>query len=114
MPQAELASQALSSAPLPTKDFTIIGMTMRSLKSDELRKHGLENGLLVTNVSANSPGNDAAIRPGDLLIKADDILLKSGLDFEIAVKNAKKNKKKALLVLVNRDDRNRFTGIALD
>lgn len=114
LPQTEIANRAPSSAPTPAQDFTSLGMTLRTLSSDELRKNGLENGLLVLNVNANSPGIDAAIQPGDILIKADDIWLKSVLDFDVAVKNAQKNKKKALLVLVNRDDRNRFTGIALD
>ena len=71
-----------------------LGLALRSLKPEELRQAGVENGLLVENVSGAA--ESAGVEPGDVLIAVNGTAVKNIEQVRAAV--ARSDKSVALLI----------------
>ncbi len=69
------------------------------------------DGLAVANVKVNSPAFDAGIRQGDKVISINQVDVTTPEAAKKAVEEAKKQKRSAVLVQVERDGQRRFVGV---
>ncbi|WP_297322329.1 Do family serine endopeptidase [uncultured Bartonella sp.] len=70
-------------------------------------------GLVVTNVDPDSDAADKGIRPGDVIISANNKAVKKVSDFVDAIKEAKKMGRSAVLLQVQSNEQNRFVALPL-
>ena len=75
-----------------------LGIALATLPDVAKQQLGIENGLAVADVTADSPATKAGVKKHDILIKAGDVSLKSPSDLVRAV-NAAKDKELALTLL---------------
>jgi serine protease Do len=107
---------AKDAAPVLTQ--TSLGMTLSSL-SDEIRqrfsiKEGVD-GVVVTDVAADSVAADKRIQAGDVIQKVDDASVSKPDDVASKVKAAREAKKKSVLLLVaSAQGDTRFVALGVD
>ncbi len=91
-----------------------LGMTLRTITSKEAEALGLEKvkGLLVTEVESASPAEDSDIRPGDVILEANQQTVNSIDEFKTVLKDDAK-KKGVVMLLIKRQRQNIFRTIAL-
>jgi len=77
-----------------------------ALKSDE-------GGVLVENVAGDSPAAAAGIRPGDVILKARGRQVARPQDVAEVLESLRDDDRSAMLLLVRRNDQNRFVGVKL-
>jgi len=70
-----------------------------------------DQGIFVTNVKVNSPAEDAGIRRGDRLVMVSQSEIKSTEAARKAVEDAKKQKRDAVLLQLERDGQRFFVGV---
>ena len=70
-------------------------------------------GLVVTNVDPDSDAAEKGIRPGDVIMLANNREVKKASDFIDAIKDAKKAGRTAVLLQVQSNDQNRFVALPL-
>lgn len=92
----------------------VLGMTLRSPTKDELEILGLKDvrGLLVVDLSGDSPAGEAGIAPGDLILEANQQPVNTVSDFRSIVEKAEKNG--VVLLFLKRKGQNLFRTIPLD
>jgi serine protease Do len=92
----------------------VLGMTLRAPAQDELEVLGLKDvrGLLVVDMSSDSPAAEAGIAPGDLILEANQHSVNTVADFKKIVQKAKKNG--VVLLFLKRKGQNLFRTIPLD
>ncbi len=98
----------------PDKPSVLLGMSVRPLSGQEAEALGLEagKGLLVAEVAADSPAQESEIRPGDVILQANQKDVTSVQDLtDVYEKDAKG--KGALLLLIQRQGRTVFRTISL-
>ncbi|MFQ6613980.1 MAG: DegQ family serine endoprotease, partial [Fidelibacterota bacterium] len=91
------------------------GLTVADLSRSTANRFGLdadETGVVVTDVIPGSVGDQAGIRPGDLITRVGTEKIKSKEDFIGLLKDQKKND--TLLLLVKRDNISRFYALEFD
>lgn len=71
------ALKATKAAP-PT---AYIGMRVQKLSPEQLAAHNLKEGLIVLEVPASSPAEQAGVKPGDVLTKVDGTALRDEAQF---------------------------------
>jgi len=81
-----------------------LGLTVQPLTSEMARRFGLSEtkGVMVSNVSPDSPSDEAGIRRGDIIQEINRWPIKDMDDYQKALREAKN--KKSLLLLVRRGD----------
>jgi serine protease Do len=70
-----------------------------------------DDGIFVTNVKVNSPAEDAGIQRGDRLVMVNQTEVKSADAVRKAVDEAKKQKRTAVLLQIERNDNRMFVGV---
>lgn len=70
-------------------------------------------GLVITNVDPDSDAADKGIRPGDVIISANNHEVKKVSDFVDAINEAKKSGRGAVLLQVQSNDQNRFVALPI-
>lgn len=101
-------------APGPAARTTeMLGMQLRPLDEAERRRADLREGLRVDGVDADGPAAEAGLRSGDVLLQAGGRGLRSVDDLATAEAAARRDGRKALLLLVRRDGQNNFVAIPL-
>ena len=81
-----------------------IGLTVQAISPRFAEKLGLDRaeGVVITAVQAGSPGHEAGLRRGDVILKMGRKAIRDLTDFRNAVKKAKKGK--SVLFLVQRGE----------
>jgi serine protease Do len=70
-------------------------------------------GLLIADIAADSPAQEAGLRAGDRLLMVGDARVKSTQEAQAAVRAAKSKGRSAVLVQVERDGVKRFVAVSL-
>lgn len=71
-------------------------------------------GALVVEVKRDSPAADAGLAPGDIVVKVGDKNVTSPRDVTQSVQDASKAKRKAVLLLIQREGNERFVAVPLE
>jgi S1-C subfamily serine protease len=85
-----------------------IGLSVQTLTPNVLRQIGLPaqtRGVIVTNVDPASPGEDAGVAPGDVIIEVNRKAISTLEEFETAIREAAK---KPILLLIERSGARMF------
>jgi len=91
-----------------------LGLTLRPLTDEDrsqLEMPSDVNGALVVEVAADSPAADKGIRPGDVITRVNQQIVKNPAEAVAALNAAKKGDSRALL-LVRRGDSQRFVALS--
>ena len=88
------------------------GLTVQDLTPEIAQQLGIQNskGVVIRNVRPDSPGAEAGLQPGDVILEVDNSKVGSSDDFAAAAKGAQKDKKSARL-LVQRGNSTIYTVI---
>ena len=88
------------------------GLTVESVTSSYARQHNIdeEAGVVVVEVEPGSPADDKNIVPGDVILEVDNKPIDSLGDYR-QIASELKDRKKAVLFLVKRDERTRYVAL---
>ncbi len=90
--------------PEPTREVAPWGLTVQNITQEIARRFGLdvnETGVVVTDVTRNSPAGDARIRPGDIVKEINRRKIQNLRDYNQALQDSKEGE--TLLLLIKRD-----------
>lgn len=94
---------ALSGAPVPVSTSVVAGpmvdlfgvsanslagLQLMALSSESSRALGVSHGILVNHVMAGTPGREAGLRGGDILISADSVDLRTVMQLQQVIRRA--------------------------
>ncbi len=88
---------------------SVMGMSVKGLTPENRRTYGLDadiKGVVITNVDMNSDGGQKGLKPGDVIVLADQRPIASQADFAKVVDELKKAGRPSILLLISRDGRN--------
>ena len=95
-----------------------LGMELSQLSDDIRKKFSIKDtvkGVAVTAVDPNSPANDKAIKPGDVLVEINQNAVTDPADVALKIKAIKDSgKKTALLLVSNGQGEVRYIALALE
>jgi serine protease Do len=86
---------------------TLAGLTVRPMSRAELSQAGVQTGVIVTDVEAGSPAEDAGLEQNDVIEEVGGKGVATVDDFEKLIKAAQANGRHAVL-LVNRGGNAQF------
>ncbi len=118
--EAASADAPAKSAPPPkTEAETVkaLGMTLSNVTPALKDKYSLGDsakGVVVVEVSKDSPGAEKGLRPGDVIMEAAQEEVKNANQVAGKVADAKKSGRKSILLLVERQGDLRFVALRLD
>ena len=99
-----------------SKDYDKLGFSAEELSDQNKRKFDLKdvnNGVVITSVKENSSAQQAGLSRGMVIIRVGQIEVNSINVIDEAIKNAVKQKRKALLLLVKVKNGTRFVALEL-
>ncbi|MDC0456319.1 DegQ family serine endoprotease [Alphaproteobacteria bacterium] len=99
-----------------SKTFDKLGFVAEELtksNKDKFKLKNIKTGILITSVKENSAAQEAGLLPGMVIIRVGQIEVKTVDVIEDAIKNAVKQKRKAILLLVKIDNGTRFVALEL-
>jgi serine protease Do len=70
-----------------------------------------EEGIFITSVKVNSPAEDAGVQRGDKVVMVNQVEIKSADAVKKAVEEAKRQKRSAVLLQIERNDTRYFIGV---
>jgi len=91
-------------APAPTGGTKVLGLTVANLTPDLRHHYSIAEaaaGVVVTDVTPNSPGSDKGLRPGDVIVEVTQQEVKSPQQVTAKVDEARKQGRKSVLLLVD-------------
>ncbi len=94
----------------------VIGMSLRALTPESRKAYGIEgdvSGAVITDLDPNSDAASKGLKPGDVIVRADNQTVASQADFARIVSTLQKAGRPSILVLVSRDGRNVPVPLAL-
>ena len=120
--ETETASAETGVKPLPSKGSDVdtvkaLGMTLSDVTPALKEKFSLGDdakGVVVVDVTKDSPGAEKGLRPGDMIMEAAQEEVKSASQIAGKVADAKKSGRKSILLLVERQGDLRFVALRLD
>lgn len=93
-----------------------LGASLAPVTREARQRFGLEEnakGALVVDVRRGTPGAEAGLMPGDLIVKAGDRTVSEPRDVVEAVRAASNQNRRSLLLLVTRQGNERFVAVRL-
>jgi serine protease Do len=115
----KLVAQAGAGSGLAGATVSVLGMTVSQITDDLRKRFSIDadvKGAVVTTVEPNSTAADKKIEPGDVITEAGEKPVGSPGDVEASVKNAERDKKNSVLMLVSKGGKQgemRFIAIRL-
>lgn len=94
----------------------VLGATLAPLDAASRQHFDLKQdveGVVVADLADNSPLLDQGIQPGDVIVKVGGELVKNPAEIEQVAEKVKASDKPVLLMLINRDGRDRFVAVNL-
>ena len=109
-------TEQLDEAPMEPAAADLMGMTLSEVTPELTQEFQLSgnDGLVVTQVAADSEAADKGIQPGDLITEAGQQKVVTVSDLEDRVDEAKEAGRKSILLLVRRGGDPRFVALSLD
>ena len=109
---AELKDRQVASNDEGASPGSSWGLTVQDLTPEIAQQLGIQNnkGVVIRNIKPDSPGAEAGLQPGDVILQVDSTKVASSDDFATAAKGAQKEKKSARL-LVQRGNSTIYTVI---
>ena len=111
-----LISKSSDNKNTKSKTFDKLGFVAEELTKSNKEKFKLESiksGILISSVKADSAAQEAGLLPGMVIIRVGQIEVNSIDIIEDAIKNAVKQKRKAILLLVKIKNGTRFVALEL-
>ncbi|WP_374375459.1 DegQ family serine endoprotease [Dongia sp.] len=111
-----VASNDTPATPDAIEESDVLGATLAPLNDMARSKFGLAKdveGVVVADLAEDSPLLDQGIQPGDVIVKVGDTLVTNPAEIENAALKVKDSDKPVLLMLINRDGRDRFVAVNL-
>ena len=99
-----------------SKEYNNLGFSAEELSDQNKRKFDLKdvnNGVVITSVKDDSSAQQAGLSTGMVIIRVGQIEVNSIKVIDEAIKNAVKQKRKALLLLVKVKNGTRFVALEL-
>lgn len=99
-----------------TKGLEIHGMTLQPLTPENRRSYEIDkdmDGVLVVDVAPKSSAAEKGIRPGDIIVEISQDEVKSPPQVAEKIKNAEKDNRKSVLLLINREGESRYVSIKI-
>ncbi|WP_256752847.1 Do family serine endopeptidase [Mesorhizobium sp. Mes31] len=97
------ADQQQPAAPASSDTLANLGLTVTKSENGK--------GLVVTDVDPDSDAADRGIQPGDIIVAVNSTDVNTTSDVSKAMADAAKSGRKAVLMQITRDDRNRFVAL---
>ena len=111
-----LISKSTINKNTKSKTFDKLGFVAEELTNTNKEKFGLKNlktGVLIASVKEESSAQEAGLLPGMVIVRVGQIEVNSIDVIENAIKNAIKQKRKAILLLVMFENGTRFVALEL-
>ncbi len=105
-----------SNENVKSKEYVKLGFTAEDLSvqnKSKFKLNDIDNGVVITSVKDNSSAQQAGLSPGMVIIRVGQIEVNSINVIDEAIKNAIKQKRKALLFLVKVENGTRFVALEL-
>ena len=109
--QGDSSSSSESAAP------KVLGMSTKSLTPDSRKAYGIDDtvtGVVITGLDPDSDGAQKGLKPGDVIVRADNRPVATQADFAAIIDEFTKAKRPSILLLINRDGRNVPLPVTLD
>ncbi len=90
-----------------------LGLSLRNPTTEEKRKFGLE-GAIVVSVAPGSPAYESGIHPGDVILRVNNVPIRTKEDFYRAVERLKELGKRKVLLLIKRGRSNVYVVLNLE
>jgi len=88
---------------------SVLGLSVSPITPDTRRSFGLDatvTGVVITDIDDNSKAAEIGLKPGDVIVRADNRPVNSQADLAGIVGEFNKTNRPSILLLVNRDGRN--------
>ena len=95
----------------------VLGIKVTTIPEEMKQRYaqtGPTKGVFVMKVDSNSPGVDVGLMRGDLIVEANQKELIQPKDFKDCIEEAKKSKRKNILLLVIRNNEPRYVSLKID
>ena len=99
-----------------TKSFPKIGFEIKQLDNQDIKKYKLKKftkGIIISNVKKNSKASKSGLREGMVIVRVGQSEVSDLNVISNAIKKAKKQKRNALLMLVNFEGADRFVAVEI-
>ncbi len=99
-----------------SKIFPELGFTVENLSKKNIERFKIENivkGSVITALKKNGNAEEAGLNVGDVILRVGQAEVENVNIIDQAIKNAKKQKRKAILMLVNTKMGNRFVAVEI-
>jgi serine protease Do len=105
----QVASASSADKPKPAKPTEIsgLGLKLAPMSQDAKDKYSLgadQKGVVVTDVSPNSPAAERGLKPGDVIVEVQQGEVTTPADVQQKVDSVKKESRKSVLMLIQRQD----------
>ena len=113
------APRQLAAATGAAKDgveLGALGLTLAQLDDKARSRYGLDEtlqGVVIAEVDSDSDAAEKGLRPGDLITRVNQKSVKTPADITKAVEQAEQAKRKAVLLLVERQGEQRFVAVEI-
>ena len=100
-----------------TKSFPKIGFEIKQLDDKDIKKYKIKkikNGIIISNVKNNSKAFKSGLRKGMIIVRVGQSEVSDLSVISNAIEKAKKQKRNALLMLVNFEGTDRFVAVEID
>lgn len=110
----ELQDEAVETPEVPEAEESSFGLTVQELTPDIARSLGIEEpkGVVVTEVAPDTPGMEAGLKRGDVILEVGGKAVGSTEQFRLATKDLEK--KRPLLLLVRRGENTIFLTLKVE
>ena len=111
-----LINKSIGNKNSKSKTFDKLGFVAEELtksNKDKFKLKNIKTGILITSVKENSAAQEAGLLPGMVIVRVGQIEVKTVDVIEDAIKNAVKQKRKAILLLVKIENGTRFVALEL-
>ncbi len=100
----------------PQAEKTVMGMSLAALDDSTRQSYGIDEeikGVVITDVEPDTWAARRGLRPGDVIVQAGLSEVTSPSEVAAAVESAKQEHRKAVLVLISREQEERFVTLPL-
>ena len=97
-------------------ELNSLGLVLANLDDQTRARYGLDDtmkGVVIAGVASNSDAADKGLRPGDLITRINQKTVATPTDITQAVEQAEQAKRKAVLLLVERQGEERFVAVEI-